>query len=247
MQLFKAVCKQCPSPAPLDLVRLAPYLLPTLEMPDHEQISLDILTILLVLNPEILRDECFRVQALMRLAPLLEKQAMTITLAVETLALMIRIFPKISEEFSNLMMRDLWNCGILGKVLDSIQGNWESRQSTGPRRKAPSNDWRNESDYFSMLARIILVDPASFVALVNSWALSRNLSFTDAMGNLLDQWLGGMEVANTPVQTKLSCMALTTLLESAQPWILGQLQQLMSLWTEVVSQLADDEENYSGE
>lgn len=44
-----------------------------------------------------------------------------------------------------------------------------------------------------------------------------------------------------PDWRKLNTLALTALFTTAQPWMLRRLQELMSLWTDVITELVDEE------
>lgn len=54
---------------------------------------------------------------------------------------------------------------------------------------------------------------------------------------------GDLQFANMghPSQRKLNCFALTVLLETNQPWILQRLQDLMIVWSDVVTELRDED------
>ena len=249
LDLFDRLCKHCTRPAPPDLLKYVAPVLPILELPDHEEQGLQILGKLYLLAPEEMNHEVIRKPVLQSVRPLLEKswKTATVTEAVDVVISIIRSYHQPSRGFSELVEKCLWSIGLFEKVLDSIQGNWESRKSTGPTRNDPPEDWKNESDYFGMLARIIMVDPATFVAVVDCWARSHEESLEGVMPRLLDQWFENMEGFSSPKEHKLGCMALTRLLESVQPWILSKLQQLISLWTSALSLLVEDEEGKATE
>ncbi|KAJ9636350.1 hypothetical protein H2199_008025 [Coniosporium tulheliwenetii] len=58
---------------------------------------------------------------------------------------------------------------------------------------------------------------------------------------LLEEWFSHLENIGDPGRRKLMSLALTKLLDTNAPWILGRLQELMSLWTDVVTELMEGE------
>lgn len=66
---------------------------------------------------------------------------------------------------------------------------------------------------------------------------------TPTRGGEETQGLTRLQFANMghPSQRKLNCFALTVLLETNQPWILRRLQDLMIVWSDVVTELRDED------
>lgn len=67
------------------------------------------------------------------------------------------------------------------------------------------------------------------------------------MTRYLEETCTHMDAIGQPSDSKLVCMALTKFLETGQPWILNKLQDLMSLWTTIVTELRDGDENKESE
>lgn len=63
----------------------------------------------------------------------------------------------------------------------------------------------------------------------------------------LSEAFRNMDSVAHPTDKKLICMALTKLLETGQPWIMNKLQDLMSVWTSVVTELDDESGTKGGE
>ena len=248
LELYHSLCIHATGPTPRELLRLVPTLLPMLDLPDHTDAALIIVRSLVLLAPTEMTGNEMRRPVINSLFPTIEKdEPGRVRKAVEILSLMIQAHQTGGEIFKAVVTQDLFDTQVWQHILTSIRINWESRQTTGPKRRDPAEDWKNERDYFSLLARIALVDPGALLTVVEDFSESKKEVFDVGMSRLLDQWFDGMETANAPAENKLSCMALTRLLETGQPWILAKLQQLMSFWTETVTQLAEDEETFSGE
>ena len=64
---------------------------------------------------------------------------------------------------------------------------------------------------------------------------------------LLEEWFSHFENVGDPSRRKLMCLALTKLLDTNQPFILLNLQSLMTIWTDVITELREDEQDASGD
>jgi hypothetical protein len=100
-----------------------------------------------------------------------------------------------------------------------------------------------ETDYFSVLARIGIASPRILIEAV----ASGGGSLEPTLDWLLEEWFSHVENMGDPPNRKLTCLTLTRLLETGQPWILGRLQSLMAVWTDVVRELTDEDEDKSKE
>ena len=101
-----------------------------------------------------------------------------------------------------------------------------------------------ETDYFSILARIILGSVSSFGEACEK-ALHEPLDGT--MKWLLEEWFSHFENVGDPARRKLMCLALTRLLSTNQTFVLLNLQQLITVWTSVIIELREDEEDAKGD
>ena len=57
---------------------------------------------------------------------------------------------------------------------------------------------------------------------------------------LLAEWFTHIDNISPVNKTKLSCLALTALLETGQPWILSKLQLLIAMWISVLTELEEE-------
>lgn len=148
------------------------------------------------------------------------------------------------EQGVNTIASSMLASGVLPKIFESLYYHWESNQVTGPKRTntALPQDWRNETDYFIILARLVLGSTSAFVRAIESWVSSRAESFDQAMSSLLDELFNHADGLD-PSTGKLVCLAATKLLETGQPWILSRLQELITLWTTWVTTLSDEDED----
>lgn len=154
------------------------------------------------------------------------------------------------EEGVRVLVGDMINEGLFPRLLqkDGLRGSWVAHQTTGPRAIDSLIDGIVETDYFSVLARILLASPATFLEAVRQMnAADSNYNLEVEMKWLLEEWFSHFENIGDPGRRKLMCLALTRLLETGAPWILGKLQDLMTVWTDVVSELTEGVDDKSVE
>ncbi|RAL58186.1 hypothetical protein DID88_002321 [Monilinia fructigena] len=121
----------------------------------------------------------------------------------------------------------------LGGLLDA----WEAHQTTGPDRRYPKLDDVVETDYFTILARIALADPTVFANLLAS---IDNGNFENTWKWLSEEWFRHFDSMANIDRQKLSCLAITRLLELPPPMtpiILTKLQDFFAMWTSVISEM----------
>ncbi|CAN9382067.1 unnamed protein product [Alternaria alternata] len=56
---------------------------------------------------------------------------------------------------------------------------------------------------------------------------------------LLEEWFSHIENIGDAPNKKLMCLVLTRFLEGGQPWMMGRLQSLIGIWTDVLGELLD--------
>jgi len=180
----------------------------------------------------------------------------TLTRIVE---LLIRVAKQIGGDAAlGVVCVELVESRFLVNIFEGLRESYEAHQTTGPNKKHPPTAMQI-SDYFSLLARIVIANTAGFVEVVRMVSeRTTQQSVPDFMKWLLSEWFGhvrgllrygeGCTNANCqkflnmghPSQRKLNCFGLTMLLETNQPWILERLQDLMIMWADVVVELRDD-------
>ena len=137
------------------------------------------------------------------------------------------------------IVADLVRTGVLRSILTGLKGSWTAHCTTGPLAKEALVEGMVETDYFSVLARIILGSLDAFLQTVTAAFSSAGEGLEASMKWLLEEWFSHFENIGDPARRKLSCLAITKLLETRQPFILRNLQSLMSIWTDVVTELRD--------
>lgn len=128
---------------------------------------------------------------------------------------------------------------FLSNLLVGLRSAYDAHQTTGPNRPSTSIDGLVETDYLSVLARLALASPSLFLSALTATTASESIETIIAW--LLTEWLSHLDNVSNPEKRKLFCLALTALLETNQPWILGRLQELMTFWTDLIVELVDED------
>lgn len=251
LDLWSSILAQTPSAPevpPPELLALIQYIIPLLSSgSENLRKAIEITESYLLLSPASVLADNFRPAMITAITELLgnlrPENNGTLTNLVQTV---IRGAEGLGgEDAIKVLVGDLISTGFLQKVLEGLHGASEHHKSHGPLRELPSRavDGVVETDYFTVLARIGLASPPVLLeALAN---VTGNLDGT--LEWLLEEWFGHVENIGDPPSKKLMCLVLTRLLESGQPWILGRLQLLMTLWTDVLSELLDGMDDNSAE
>jgi hypothetical protein len=238
LDLWSTILAQTPTPAAPDVLALAESIFPLLEIgSDNLRIVLNILESYILLAPDAMLGDAVRLRVLSYMTSLLgvkkRELAGLVTSVVEN---MIRAAESLGgSKGVRQVVQDLLDIGYTEKVFEGLRDAWEAHQTVGPARKYPKLDDVVETDYFTILARIALADPGVFLDMLSSignanevwsWLSSEWFQHFDSMANIERQ--------------KLSCLALTRLLELPLPTttiILDKLQDYFAMWTAVISEM----------
>ncbi len=132
----------------------------------------------------------------------------------------------------------------LSTIMSGLFDAYRASQTTGPNREHSKIDGIVETDYLNVLARLGTASPMLLVSAVENTPyegqIEANEPIERKMDWLLTEWFAHMDTIGHPTHKKLNCLALTSLLETGQPWILSRLQSLMSEWTDCVTELVID-------
>ncbi|EHL02157.1 putative Importin-11 [Glarea lozoyensis 74030] len=239
LDLWSTILTQTSAPASQEVLALADCAFPLLEIgSDNLRIVLTIVESYILLAPEAMLGDTVRLRLVSYMTSLLgvkkRELAGLVTSIVEGI---IRAAEKLGgAEGVRLVAKDLFEAGIIEKVISGLRNAWEAHQTVGPERKYPKLDDVVETDYFTILARLALADPAIFTSILSmvgnasevwSWLGTEWFQHFDSMANIDRQ--------------KLSCLALTRLLELPAPMnvlALDKLQDYFAMWTSVVSEMS---------
>lgn len=133
----------------------------------------------------------------------------------------------------------LLHSNFLQTMLSGLRGAHQAHEGSGPNRSKTWLDILVETDYLSILSRLALSSPSLFIDATK--AAAPDEQFDTFVEWLLREWFRHLDNISHPEKKKLNTLALTALLQTGQSWILGHLQDLMAVWTEVVLELYDDD------
>lgn len=247
LDLWSTVLGQTPSPASPEIVSLVQYLFPMLEVASETlRKALEILELYIYLIPtEFLTSGALIFKQFSLLLGAVKPEASgTITSLVE---LLIQSAERLSgasaiEDVTQSILMSY----LMSTLLCGLHDAYLAHQTTGPNRIKTSIDGIIETDYLNVYARLAVASPILFVGALNasiadgSLPPSKYQPYEDPIEWLLNEWFSHMDSIGHPAHKKLSCLALTSLLETGQPWILSRLQSLMTVWTDVVTEIVVD-------
>lgn len=252
LDLWSSILAQTPSApesTPPELLNLLQYLLPLFSM-DNDTLrkAIELTEAYLLLAPAAVLADNFRPGLLGALAELLGSLKPEASGKVSNLMqTIIRGADGLGgEEATKVVVADLISSGFLAKLMEGLHAAWGFHQSHGPYQEKPDRavDGVVETDYFSVFARIGLASPNILLEALSSVGgadLEKTLSW------LLEEWFGHIENIGDPPNKKMMTLVLTRLLETGAPWILGRLQNLIVVWTDVLGELLDGMDDKSAE
>ncbi|KAI9673582.1 MAG: hypothetical protein M1817_002218 [Caeruleum heppii] len=250
LELWATILTQTPSPASPQLLALAPHLFSAFELgTENLRKALGITESYVLLAPAYMLADEMRERLFSSAANLLNAVKVESSgLVTSLMEIMIRAAEGLGGESAvEIIGQSLVSQGFLGKILDALRGRWEANQTSGPKRSHAPVDGIVETDYYGVLARLVLASPRVFVQAVEAASPVRGQALGETMDWILEGWFRHFGNMAHPNQRKLNCLALTRMLESGESWILGRLQELMTVWTDVVGELSEGAEERGGD
>ncbi|KAK4949179.1 hypothetical protein LTR66_014067 [Elasticomyces elasticus] len=249
LELWEAILVQTPSGSiSSDLLGLAPYLFAMFELgSENLRKALAITESYILLAPSDMLSDDMRKRLVASFASLtgtLKADASgVVTNLVENLLRAAELLG--GEAAVSYVTADLVESTFLTKLLTGLQGSYIAHCTSGPLAKTPLVDGIVETDYYSVLARIALASPPTFVQAVQAALpepFGRGKAERSTIQWLLQEWFDHFANVGDPGRRKLMALALTKLLETRLEPLLGNLQSLMEVWTDVVTELREEGE-----
>ncbi|KAG4034728.1 hypothetical protein MFRU_002g00810 [Monilinia fructicola] len=250
LELWSQILAQSSSPASPEVLALVDCAFPLLELgSDNLRVVLGIVNEYILLAPEVMLGDANRLRILSYLTSILgvtkRDLAGLVTTTVEDL---IRAAEKLGGSNGvTQITKDLHESGYTEKIFSGLLDAWEAHQTTGPERRYPKLDDVVETDYFTILARIALADPAVFANLLAS---IDNGNFENTWKWLSEEWFRHFDSMANINRQKLSCLAITRLLELPPPMtpiILTKLQDFFAMWTSVINEMMAGRDDIGGD
>ncbi|KHJ33542.1 putative importin-beta domain-containing protein [Erysiphe necator] len=247
LDLWANVLETTSSTVSPEILSLADAILPLLEIGSDELRNiLKVLEIYCILAPQhMLSDKDRRIRTLSYLSSFLgTSKREFIGLVTTIVEILIRAAEKLGgSEGVLLITQDLHSSGFLVEVFASLRDAWEAHQSSGPEKRYPKLDDAVETDYFTIIARLAVADPNVFANMLTSMG-----TIDETWSWLSTEWFHHFDCMTNMERRKLSCIALTRMLELPSPVLdinLAKLQDFFTIWTQTISELTFGSEDYS--
>ncbi|KAL7268006.1 hypothetical protein RUND412_009385 [Rhizina undulata] len=240
LDLWDVTIKSTPTPVSQDLLDLVQYLLPCVELGTMTlKRVLDIIEGYVLLAPAEMIEN-YRVPMFNAFSSLLNELKPEFNgIVTNVVEIVIRAAEAMGgQQALNVVSAELVRSGFLRTVFEGIEGCWKAAQTTGPNRKYATLNPLVLTDYFMVLGRIALAGSGWFVEVIRIMAGEQGVE--RMMGWVLEEWFRHFGNIGHPKARKLNCLALTKLLETNERWILVKLQDLMTVWTDVIGELTED-------
>lgn len=240
LDLWSAILANTSTPASSEVVSLAESVFPLLEIgSENLRMVLTLVESYVLLAPEMMLSDTLRLRTLSYMTTLLGTTKRELSGLVTTIVeRMIWAAESLGgQRGTAIVTKDLFESGYTEKIMEGLRDAWEAHQTIGLEKRYPKLDDVVETDYFTILARVALADPETFIKLLSSVGTVENV-----WDWLSAEWFQHFDsMANTDRQ-KLSCLALTRLLELPSPitaLVLQRLQDYITMWTSVVAEMQD--------
>ncbi|KAL1898508.1 hypothetical protein Sste5346_003412 [Sporothrix stenoceras] len=259
VELWRSIMSQSGAPLDGNLVDLLPLALPLLDYDSQlVQTCLEIVNAYIILAPEAVLTDRFRVATLTALTGALDTKKWELVHAASTCIQNVIKSGEIlgGEAGVASIVGDLVNVGLLPRILQRLHAAWEAHQSTGPNAKQSPIKPTTQVEYIMILSRIALGNPNAILDLLGSLQLQSGgvLQLTEATSGanveaiwpwLMPEWFGTLDNMGNAENQKVACLGLTRLLEVQRPvgngsgsqfsdLVLGRLQDYLSMWTTTV-------------
>lgn len=246
LDLWSNILQQTPTSGKGDVVPLIESLFPLLgNGGDNLRMVLVLMESYCLLCPEVILSDQYRLRTLSYMTNLLGVTKRDLAGLVTSI---IEIILQSAEQLGGVqgvaaVAKDLVEAGYLEKVLSGLHEAHEAHQTSGPNRKYPKLDNLVETDYFTVLARLCWGDPATFMAAVGQ--VVGDVSQTWQW--LSTEWFHHFDCMANIERQKLSCLALTKLIELPSPMpelVVGKLQDYLAMWTATVAELCEGQNGF---
>ncbi|KAI9669273.1 MAG: hypothetical protein M1829_005151 [Trizodia sp. TS-e1964] len=250
LQLWQTILIHTPSPPSAEILGLAPLIFPVLEAGiENLRSALAIAESYILLAPAEMLDTNMRNALFGTFSTLIGTlKADANGLICRLIEISIRAAENLAgEPGTEVIGKAMLESNVLSKIIVALRDCWDCRQSTGPNRKYSSIDGIVESDYLNVLARLVLASPRVFMAVFEVLSSSRGENIDGLMDWLLNEWFNHFDNILMADKKKLHCLALTRFTETGHKWLLPHLQDLLSLWTTVIIEVREDDDDKGGD
>ena len=240
LDLWHAILTQAERPASPDVISLTTYLFPIFELGSESlRKSLEITTSYVLLAPEHALSDNVRKQLLSSFSSLYATVKPEYSGFLNNIIeIMIQSAQALGGEAAvHQITSDLIETRLLPQQLEGLHSAWTAHCTTGPNREVAAVDGVVETDYYSVLARLVLASPSMFLSALEA---SSSSPLEATLKWLLEEWFSHLENIGDPGRRKLMTLAITKLLETNNNVVMQNLQLIMTMWTDVITELRID-------
>ncbi|KAL9115734.1 MAG: hypothetical protein Q9227_000102 [Pyrenula ochraceoflavens] len=270
LDLLSAITSQTPAESvSSELLSLSASLLPILEMgSDSLRQALEISESFIMLSPTTMLSPDMLPNFLTILCNLLPSSSTStqsrnqVTLISTVLESLIRSITALDQDTAQqaitLLAQSLVSSGLLSKILSILQESYIYTLDPRPTRKAPSSTDITVTDLLTLLSRLAWLNPPIFIEAINAASPPpppNESTITlpqPAFSWLVPAWLSYWDAIGDVNRKKLTALALTSLLcsldgETPSRTMLESLQSMMSMWTDIVTELGEEAADKGGD
>lgn len=246
LDLWVNILETTSTPNSNEILSLADMILPLLELGSNELRNiLKVMEIYCIIAPQHMLSDTKRLRILSYMSSFLgNSKREFIGLVTTIVEILIRAAEKLGGSQGILLItQDLHSSGFLTEVFAGLRDAWEAHQTSGPEKKYPKLDDAVETDYFTIIARLIVADPSIFVNILSTMGPANEI-----WSWLLTEWFHHFDCMTNMERRKLSCLALTRMLELPSPILdinLANLQDFFTIWTQTIGELTFGNEDFS--
>lgn len=270
LELMLAILQQTPTEnASPELLSLSGSMIPVLELgTDSLRQALEICNSFVLISPETILSPAVATELIPILSALLPTSSSTtqsrnqvaqISVVLESIVRSISMMPSDPSvqrtAFTNFV-QILVSSGMLTKILAALQESYVYTMDPRPSRKTPTISGVAETDLLIVLARLAFNFPSLFIEAVNAASPPPvdDIAQQLAIDWLVPAWLLHWDSIGDINRKKLTALALTSLLASTSPngsapphIVKEHLQSLMSVWTDIVTELGEEAGDKGGD
>ena len=246
LDLWSSVLEHTSRPCPPDIANLASNLFPMLDSASDTLIkALDIMEYYIYLMPQDILSSS--AQLLSAWSPLLtslkSSGILHVTHLIEVLIEEAHSMQETRPSTTEQLCHNLYEYNIINTLLLALKDAHDAHQTTGPNRTNSQIDPQVETEYLSILARLTIPSPHLLLSILNTFDNDSGTQIGTTLNWLLGEWFSHFDNLIQPDRKKLSCMALTSLLDdsNASETVLRNLQLLMTVQTDTITEMLDPE------
>ena len=244
LDLWSSVVEHTSRPCPSDVANLASNLFPMLDSASDTLIkALDIMEYYIYLMPQDILS--YSAQLLSAWSPLLtslkSSGILHVTHLIELLIKEAHSMQGSQPSAIEQLCHNLYEYNVVNTLLLSLKDAHTAHQTTGPNRSYSQIDPQVETEYLSILARLTIPSPHLLLSILNTFDTDSGTGLGTTLDWLLTEWFSHFDNFVQPDRKKLSCMALTSLLNdsAASETVLRNLQLLMTVQTDTIMEMVD--------